>query len=69
MTMLEISNSVTVSQLPNRPNTMYDVRDRTNPNTDFADLLSTLRERVISTPGYPSGDSATGSQLTALSST
>ena len=29
---------------------MYEVKKHTDPDTDLADLLSTLRERLISTP-------------------
>lgn len=48
--ILEMVDYVTVSLSPNRPNIMYHVKERTNPDTDFAALLSTLRKKLITTP-------------------
>lgn len=47
---LEMHEVVTISLSPNWPNVMYEVKNRTDPDTDFVELLSTLRERLISTP-------------------
>lgn len=47
---LEMSDPVTVSLSPDRPNIMYLVKRRTDPETDFCDLLSTLGEKLTSTP-------------------
>lgn len=48
--MLEMVEPVMISCSPNRPNIMYEVKKRTDPDTDFAPLLSTLREKLITTP-------------------
>ena len=48
--MLEMVEPVIVSCSPNCPNIMYEVKKRTDPDTDFAPLLSTLREKLIRTP-------------------
>ena len=47
---LEMWEFVTVTMSPNRPNIMYEVRPRTEPEFDFSDLLSTLQENLSSTP-------------------
>ena len=47
---LEMWEFVTVSLSPNRPNIMYEVKPRTEPEADFSDLLSMLREKLVSTP-------------------
>ena len=50
VSVLEMSNHVMVSLSPNRPNIKYEVKTRTTLETDFQDLLSTLREKLVSTP-------------------
>ena len=47
---LEMWEFVTVSLSPNRPNMMYEVKPRTEPEGDFSDLLGTLRDKLASTP-------------------
>ena len=47
---MEMQEFVTVSLSPNQPNIMYEVKPRTEPEADFSDLLSTLREKLVSTP-------------------
>ena len=46
--MLEMFDYVTVSLPPGRPNIMYEVKEHTDPDCDFAELLSTLREKPSS---------------------
>lgn len=46
---LEMSNYVRVSHSPDRPNIYYQVKARTDLESDFSDLLSTLREKVVET--------------------
>ena len=50
VSILEMAEPVTVRCSPNRPNIMYEVRNRTEADSDFAVLLSTLREKCITTP-------------------
>ncbi len=47
---LEMAHHVTVSLSPNRSNIMYLVKKRTDPDTDFAELLSTLKQSLVQTP-------------------
>ena len=46
---LEITNCVKVSHSPDRPNIFYEVQPRSDIDTDFSDLLSTLREMLNKT--------------------
>ncbi len=48
--MLEMRAYIMISLSPDRPNIMYSVKKRTNPGTDFAELISTLRGNLIDTP-------------------
>lgn len=50
VSILEMAEPITVKCSPNRPNIMYEVRKRTDAESDFAVLLSTLREKHITTP-------------------
>ena len=45
---LEMSECVFVSVSPNRPNIYYEVHMRTEIETDFADLLSSLSTELVS---------------------
>ena len=47
---LEMEGCVCVSVSPDRPNIFYDVRTRTDIDTDFADLVHTLREKLLDAP-------------------
>ena len=47
LSLLEMSEHVTVTLSPNRPNIMYHVRARTDPDNDFVELRSTLRENCV----------------------
>ena len=49
MLSLEITNCVKVSHSPDRPNIFYEVQPRSDIDTDFSDLLSTLREMLNKT--------------------
>ena len=49
VSILEMVEPVIISCSPNRPNIMYEVKKRTDLDTDFAPLLSTLREKLIAT--------------------
>lgn len=48
--ILEMTGCVHVSASPNRPNIFYVVKPRTDVNTDFLPLVTTLREESILTP-------------------
>ena len=50
MSTFEMQESVTVSLSPNWPNIMYEVTPRSEPEADFSDLLSTIWEKLLSTP-------------------
>ena len=47
---LEMWEFVTVCLSPDQPNIMYEVKIRTEPETDFSDPLSIPREKLVSTP-------------------
>lgn len=47
---LEMEECVYVSVSPDRPNIYYEVRRRTDIESDFADLVSVLREKGTSSP-------------------
>lgn len=47
---LEMTNYVNVSTSPNRPNIYYEVKPRTEIESDFSDLLTTMKELAIKTP-------------------
>ena len=49
---LEMINCMKIIRSPDRPNIFYEVKVRTDINSDFSILLSTLREKhnVIETP-------------------
>ena len=49
MSILEMSEVVTVRLSPNCSNIMYVVRRRTDLKTDFSESLNTLKERLIDT--------------------
>lgn len=48
--ILEIAGCAEVTASPNRPNICYDVRPRTEVDTDFFSLVTTLREKMVDTP-------------------
>ena len=47
---LEMEGCVTISVSPDRPNIFYEVRKRNDIDTDLADLIDTLREKLVNTP-------------------
>lgn len=47
---LEMTDYVKVSHSPDRPNIFYAVQPRNDVDTDFFDLLGTLREKLDKTP-------------------
>ena len=47
---LEMQGCVVVSVSPDRPNIFYEVRKRNNIESDFADLVSSLCEKLVDTP-------------------
>ena len=47
---LEMQGCLCISVSPDRPNIFYEVRRRTDIDTDFADLVKTLEEKLIDTP-------------------
>ena len=47
---LEMTDCVCVSVSPDRSNIFYEVRKRTDIDTDFADMIDTLREKQVDTP-------------------
>ena len=47
---LEMTDCRCVSVSPNRPNIFYEVRTRNDIDTDFTDLIDTLREKQVDTP-------------------
>lgn len=47
---LEMENCVFVSVSPDRPNIFYEVRRRTDIESDFSDLIHTLEEKLTNTP-------------------
>ena len=48
---LEMIEYVTIFMSQNRPNKKYHTRRKSNIGNDFAWLLSTLREKLVLTPG------------------
>ena len=47
---LEMSGCVCVSVSPNRPNIFYEVKWRTDIESDFDDLLGSLQAKLVNTP-------------------
>ena len=47
---LEKENCVLISVSPDRPNIFYEVRTRTDVDSDFLDLMCTLQHELINTP-------------------
>ena len=47
---LEMSGCVEVTASPDRPNIYYEVKPRTDIDTDFVSLVTTLREKAVNTP-------------------
>ena len=47
---LEMTGCVEVTASPDRPNIFYEVKPRSDVDTDFLPLVSTLREKSINTP-------------------
>ena len=45
-----MTDCVCVTVSPDRPNIFYEVRQRTDIDTDFADTIGSLREKLIDTP-------------------
>lgn len=50
LSTLEMREHVTISLSPDRPNIMYSVKKRTDPATDFAEMIDALRKNSIDTP-------------------
>ena len=48
---LEMIEYVTIFMSPNCPNKKYHTRRKSNIGNDFSRLLSTLREKLVLTPG------------------
>ena len=48
--ILEMSGCVEVTASPNRPNIFYEVKPRTDIDTDFLPLVDALREKTVHTP-------------------
>lgn len=47
---LEMRDSIKISVSPNRPNIFYQVKIRTEIESDFSDMVSSLRANLINTP-------------------
>ena len=47
---LEMSTCVCVSVSPDRPNILYEVKRRTDLESDFGDLICSLQAKLVDTP-------------------
>ena len=45
-----MTDCVCVTVSPDRPNIFYEVRQRVDIDTDFADMIGSLREKLVDSP-------------------